>query len=83
MKLKSLDLNLGKNIYVVSVQDVCDSIKGYYTNDKEAIKAAKTERKEVNKPVHVDLMVWDEEEGQYIYANEKDLSADVTIEIIE
>ena len=83
MKIENITKKVNSKIYGVFIENVCDSLQGYYTTKEEAIKKAKKEFDLVNKPIHVELYVWNDEEGEYIPANSFDNSIDCTVAIID
>ena len=83
MKLENITKKVNSKIYGVFIENVCDSLQGYYTRKDEAIKRAKHEFELLNTPIHVELYVWNDEEGEYIPTNSFDNQIDCTIAIID
>lgn len=80
MKVGNLNVKNSESIYVVLINDVCDSIQGYYTTIEEAIKKANEEYELLNKKytIEVQELIWNEEEEEYIniWNNDNSLNED-------
>ena len=67
MKINNLNEKITDKIFEVSVSNVCDSNRGYYTTLDEAKEQAYKEKEIENNDILIIKMIWDNEENEYSY----------------
>ena len=67
MKINDLTTKVTNTIYEVCVENVCDSIRGYFTTLEEAKEQAYKEKEGEKNEILIIKMTWDNEEQEYIY----------------